>query len=593
VQRVFLIAGLSVLSYLFFRSENILLLSAGIAIFIFGMVTMGEGFKSSGGGALELFLRRQTSTKLKSIIFGIAATTIMQSSTLVSLLSISFLSAGLISLVQGTGILFGAQIGTTSGAWLVAGLGVKVDIAKYAMPIIIFGVIFLLQSSKTLKSAGQVLIGIGFLFLGVAYIKDGFEALGNDFNLAQYSIEGMPGVFAFFALGIIIAIITQSSLATIVLTIAALDAEQVSYVNALGVIIGANLGTTLTGLISSLGSNVEGKRLALLYLSFNIFICFLSIVFIYQLIILIKYEAIVLGIGESNYALKLALFHTTINTLGVMFLYPFIENIAALAQKIIRQKTDAGDDVLYLNSSITHEKAMREVARKEICHLYQNAADIMALGVHVKVADLHSERSVEETVKLRSKALDFDYEQMYQKKIKTIYGKIVNFIVISQSMSDNGDIVNDLAQLQKAAHSIVEALKDVKHLQKNLTKYMTSHNDGIKSGYNSIREHLLTQLRILERVFESDEGDLTVVLIAQLEMLSEKFDKNASLTLGALLKAGSVSPLMGSSLMNDNAYALHISKSLTDAAKILFIHKDIGQKETMQAVLSVDNGVKE
>ncbi|MDR1976358.1 MAG: Na/Pi symporter [Campylobacteraceae bacterium] len=593
MQRVFLIAGLSVLSYLFFRSENILLLSAGIAIFIFGMVTMGEGFKSSGGGALELFLRRQTSTKLKSIIFGIAATTIMQSSTLVSLLSISFLSAGLISLVQGTGILFGAQIGTTSGAWLVAGLGVKVDIAKYAMPIIIFGVIFLLQSSKTLKSAGQVLIGIGFLFLGVAYIKDGFEALGNDFNLAQYSIEGMPGVFAFFALGIIIAIITQSSLATIVLTIAALDAEQVSYVNALGVIIGANLGTTLTGLISSLGSNVEGKRLALLYLSFNIFICFLSIVFIYQLIILIKYEAIVLGIGESNYALKLALFHTTINTLGVMFLYPFIENIAALAQKIIRQKTDAGDDVLYLNSSITHEKAMREVARKEICHLYQNAADIMALGVHVKVADLHSERSVEETVKLRSKALDFDYEQMYQKKIKTIYGKIVNFIVISQSMSDNGDIVNDLAQLQKAAHSIVEALKDVKHLQKNLTKYMTSHNDGIKSGYNSIREHLLTQLRILERVFESDEGDLTVVLIAQLEMLSEKFDKNASLTLGALLKAGSVSPLMGSSLMNDNAYALHISKSLTDAAKILFIHKDIGQKETMQAVLSVDNGVKE
>ncbi|MDR2635840.1 MAG: Na/Pi symporter, partial [Campylobacteraceae bacterium] len=241
MQRVFLIAGLAFLAYLFFKSEDILLLSAGIAIFIFGMIIMGEGFKSSGGGALELFLRRQTSTKLKSIIFGAAATAVMQSSTLVSLLSISFLSAGFISLVQGMGILFGSQIGTTSGAWLVAGLGVKVDIAKYAMPIIIFGVIFLLQSSKRFKSIGQVLIGIGFLFLGVAYIKDGFEAIGNNFNLAQYSIDGMAGVLIFFALGIVIAIVTQSSLATIVLTIAALNAEQVSYINALGIVIGANL----------------------------------------------------------------------------------------------------------------------------------------------------------------------------------------------------------------------------------------------------------------------------------------------------------------------------------------------------------------
>ncbi|MDR0761621.1 MAG: Na/Pi symporter [Campylobacteraceae bacterium] len=593
MQRVFLIAGLAFLSYLFFKSENILLLSAGIAIFIFGMVAMGEGFKSSGGGALELFLRRQTSTKLKSIFFGIAATTIMQSSTLVSLLSISFLSAGFLSLVQGIGILFGSQIGTTSGAWLIAGFGVKVDIAKYAMPVIIFGVIFLLQSSKKFKSIGQVLVGIGFLFLGVAYIKDGFEAIGNDFNLAQYSMNGITGVIIFFALGIVIAIITQSSLATIVLTIAALNAEQVSYINALGIVIGANLGTTMTGLISSLGSNVDGKRLALLYLAFNIFICVLSIVFIYQLIVLIRYEAIAFGIDESNYALKLALFHTTINVFGVAFLYPWIENIAAVAQKIIRQKTNAEDDVLYLSSSITHEKAIREAVCKEICHLYRNATNIMTFGIHITPKDLYSDKSAEEVIKLRAGTLDFDYEQMYQKKIKTIYGKIVNFVVISQSMSENENIVKDLTQLQKAAHSIVEALKDVKHLQKNLTKYIASPNKGIKDGYNSIREYLLTQFRILIKVFESDEEDLIVVLIAQLEMLSEKFDKNALFTLGTLLKAGSISPLIGSSLMNDNAYAVQISKSLIQAAKIIFIHKDIAQRETMQAVLSENNEIKE
>lgn len=586
MQRVFLIAVLAFLSYLFFKSENILLLSAGIAIFIFGMIIMGEGFKSSGGGALELFLRRQASTKLKSIVFGAAASAIMQSSTLVSLLSISFLSANFITLAQGIGIIFGSQIGTTSGAWLIGGLGVKVDIAKYAMPIIIFGVIFLLQSSKRFKSIGQVLIGIGFLFLGVAYIKEGFEAIGNDFNLAQYSIDGMSGVLIFFALGIVIAVVTQSSLAAIVLTIAALNAEQVSYMNALGIVIGANLGTTMTGLISSLGSNVDGKRLAFLYLAFNAFICVLSIAFIYQLITLVKYEAIAFGIDENNYALKLALFHTTINFLGVAFLYPWIEYIAAAAQKIIRQKSNAEDDVLYLSSPITHEKAIREAVRKEICHLYQNAANIMALGIHVTPEDLHSDKKAEEVIKLRSRELDFDYEQIYQKKIKTVYGKIVNFIIISQSSGADEGIVGDLTQLQKAALNIVEALKDLKHLQKNLTKYMISPNSGIKNGYNAIREHLLTQFRILDKVFKSEEEDLGVIFIAQLETFSEKFEKNASLMLGTLLKSGSVSPLMGSSLMNDNAYAAQISKSLIQAAKIIFIHKDMAQKETMQAALS-------
>ncbi|MDR2099259.1 MAG: Na/Pi symporter, partial [Campylobacteraceae bacterium] len=497
--KAFLFAGLATLSYIFFKSANMLLLFAGIAIFIFGMIIMGEGFKNSGGGALELFLRRQTSTKLKSIIFGAAAAAVMQSSTLVSLLSISFLSAGFITLVQGVGIIFGSQIGTTSGAWLIGGLGVNVDIEKYAMPLIVFGVIFMFQSSKKFKSVGQVFVGIGLLFLGVAYIKDGFEALGNDFNLAQYSIDGITGVLVFSLLGIIIAIITQSSLATIVLTIAALNAEQVSYMNALGIIIGANIGTTITGVVSSLGSNVDGKRLAFLYFFFNLFIGALSLIFIYQIVMLIRYEAIFLGIGDNNYALKLALFHTTINLLGVVALYPIIENIASLAQKIIRQKTSAQDDVLYLGSSITHANAIREAARKEICHLYENAVPMLAFGIHVRGSDIYSEISAEETIKLRAKELDFDYEQMYQQKIKTIYGKILNFIVISQSTSENENIVKDLTQLQKAAQNVVEALKDLKHLQKNLTKYMISPNMGIKDGYNSIREHLLAQFRILDK----------------------------------------------------------------------------------------------
>jgi phosphate:Na+ symporter len=539
---------------------------------------MEEGFKSSSGGTLEKFLREHTSTKIKSILFGAISAMLMQSSTLISLVTISFLSAGLIDLVQGIGIIFGSQIGTTSGAWLVAGFGVSVDIEKYAMPIIIFGVIFLLQSSKKLKDLGRVLIGIGLLFLGVAYIKDGFEALGHDFDLSQYSIEGIKGVLVFFIVGIVVAVITQSSLATIVLTIAALSAGQVSYLNALGIVIGANLGTTFTALISSLSSNVEGKRLAFVYLLFNAILCVLSIVFIKQLAILVNYEAIIFGISSDNYGLKLAIFHSTINIVMVLALYPFIDKVSALSKKIIKRKVggwDEEDDILYINSSsINHENVMREVARKEICHLYANASKIMTLGIHVELSAMDSNLSPEDMISFCNTPLDFDYEELYQKRIKKIYGKIINFIVIAQSNTTDEKTIKELANFQKAALCIVEALKDVKHLQKNMTKHMLSQNIDIKNGYDQIRITLFTQFTILNKIFEEDKSEFASQLIEQLEALREKFDISAARFLGNLLKTNKVSPLIGASLINDNSYTYQISGNLIEAAKIIAVKKE-------------------
>lgn len=578
MQKILIPTAFVILSYIFFQNENILLLCSGIAIFILGMIMMGEGFKSSSGGTLEKFLHKYTSTKIKSILFGAASAALMQSSTLISLVTISFLSAGLIGLVQGIGIILGSQIGTTTGAWLIAGLGISVDIKKYAMPIIIFGVILLLQSSKKLKSLGQVFIGIGLLFLGVAYIKDGFEVLGHDFDLSQYAIGGMKGILVFFIIGIVVAVVTQSSLATIVLTIAALNAEQISYQNALGVVIGANLGTTFTALISSLSSNTEGKRLVFVYLLFNAILCVLSIVFIKQLAILVNYEAVVLGIASDNYGLKLATFHTTINAAMVLALYPFIDKISTLSQKIIRRKIGGfyeEDDVLYINnSSISHENAMKEVVRKEIYHLYSNASKIMTLGIHVKLSALNLDLNSEDIINLYDAPLDFDYEELYQKRIKKIYGKIINFIIIAQSNTENRDTIKELADFQKAALCIVEALKDVKHLQKNMIKHMSSQNIDIKRGYSQIRVNLFAQLKILNKVFEENEYAAASQLIEQLEIMREKFDKNAGRFLGSLLKSDKISPLIGASLINDNSYSYHISGNLIEAAKIIAIKKE-------------------
>ena len=184
LNKILLPSILLILAWGFWISPDFKAISAGVAIFLFGMLSLEEGFRAFTGGTLERLLRRTTSSTWKSLVFGIVSTTAMQSSSLVSVITISFLSAGLITLGAGIGIIFGANLGTTTGAWLIAGFGLKVDIAAYAMPMLAFGVILIFQSSKALKGVGYILAGLGFLFLGIAYMKDGFESFKSTIDIS-------------------------------------------------------------------------------------------------------------------------------------------------------------------------------------------------------------------------------------------------------------------------------------------------------------------------------------------------------------------------------------------------------------------------
>ena len=162
MRKILLPTIFALLAYGFWLSPNFKEIASGVAIFLFGMLSLEEGFKAFTGGVLENWLRRSTNSLSKSLCFGFFSTSVMQSSSLVSVIAISFLSAGLISLSAGIGIIFGANLGTTTGAWLVAGFGLKVNISAYAMPMIVFGVILLFQKSKELRGIGYVLTGLGF-----------------------------------------------------------------------------------------------------------------------------------------------------------------------------------------------------------------------------------------------------------------------------------------------------------------------------------------------------------------------------------------------------------------------------------------------
>ncbi len=166
MQKVIIPVAIFALCYVFYRFSASVEIISGAAIFLFGMLVLEDGFKMLSGGFLEKMMKSVTGNTAKSIVFGAVSTTIMQSSTLISLFAISFVSAGIISLIQGVGIIFGSNLGNSTGAWIIASIGNKANISAFALPIIAFGVIFLFQKAKTIKGVGDFLAGIGFSVLG-------------------------------------------------------------------------------------------------------------------------------------------------------------------------------------------------------------------------------------------------------------------------------------------------------------------------------------------------------------------------------------------------------------------------------------------
>ena len=340
------------LGYALLASSEFQTVAAGVAIFLFGMTYLEQGFATFTGGSFEKLLEKSTKTLPRSLGFGVATTTVMQSSSLVSVLTISFLSAGLLGLREGIGIIFGANLGTTTGAWLIAGFGMKVKISAYAMPMIVFGLVFIMQKSKRVVGAGRILAGMGFLFLGIHFMKEGFGTLQESIDLARYAMTGLGGLLLFALMGAVATIVMQSSHATLMLIIAALATGQVTYENALALAIGANVGTTVTAVLGALNANAAGRRLAGAHFIFNVATGLIAIVAIAPLRATVDAISNGVGIAADDWTLKLAVFHTVFNLVGVVVMVPFIGRLQEfLERKIPERKADLTSRARYLNKA--------------------------------------------------------------------------------------------------------------------------------------------------------------------------------------------------------------------------------------------------
>lgn len=596
MKRLFLLLTIVGLSYAFMQSKNVLSISAGVAIFLFGMLSLEEGFRFFSGGLLDKFLKKLTSKIYKSIIFGAVTTTLVQSSGIVAVIAISFISAGLIGLSQGVGIVLGGNIGTTTGAWLIAGFGLKISIATYAMPMLVFGTLFIFQSNKKLKGLGYVLTGLGFSFLGIAYMKEGFEAFKETIDLTQYAVGGFKGILLFTFIGAIATIVMQSSHASLVLILTAMAASQITYENAIALTIGANIGTTITAVIGSLGASLDGKKLAGAHFIINTVTAFIAIFIVPQFIDLIEFTAPFLGIANNDYALKLALYHTYFNILCVAFFAPLVDQMVILLNRIFVEKKaeeSERDDVLYISElALDFQDTAQKVLFKETKHLYANVFDIITKALSIYKEDVTSGMEIEDIIKLRHHVLHVNMDEFYEKRIKDIYGKIINFAILAQGKFSE-EASKELIAIKNANIRIVEAFKAAKHMQKNMLIYIESDNEYIRNEYNHIRKNLIKQLRNMQMIFNTTEEDVAVLLLSKLKLDAQKYDIAANKSLDNLIRTNKITYSMATSLMNDTTYANTISTELTEVANILFIHEDSELKEGREALLLDENEVND
>ena len=570
------------LAYGFWVSPTFKDIAAGVAIFLFGMLCMEEGFRAFSGGTLESLLRASTDKTWKSLTFGILTTTVMQSSSLVSVITISFLSAGLIGLAEGIGIIFGANLGTTTGAWIVAGFGLKVNLSAYALPMLVFGVLLIFQRHRGLKGAGWILAGLGFLFLGIHYMKEGFAGFADHLDLTRYALGGVAGLLLYSLFGALATVIMQSSHATLVLIITALGAGQITYENALALAIGANVGTTVTAVLGALNATVDGKRLAGAHLIFNLGTGLVALVLIDYFVRAVDAVSQAVGIPSDDYTLKLAVFHTLFNGIGILIFTPLIGRLVILLTRILKGERRTHDMPRYLNdASLEFPEVALTALRRETQHLFNNAFSIIAHGVNLRRSEINSDKDLNELLEPRGEVIEVDIDQQYELMIKDLYSANMLFYTRSAARMPE-DKAAKMQGLWQASVDIVAAIKSTKHLRKNLVRYTRSPNAAIRREYNRFRVRIGELLRDLAALRAEDQD--TVVLLSLDAIRVEIADsyRVSHKVVDSLIRDGAISAQMATSLMNDSRYVNEIMMRLLSMAEGLLAASekaDVGMPE--------------
>ncbi|MCT0249623.1 Na/Pi cotransporter family protein [Synechococcus sp. CS-205] len=316
----------------------------GLGLFLMGMTVMTESLRTLAGSSLRAWLLRFTRTPWTGALIGAATTAALQSSSATTVATVGFVQAGLISFPSSLGIIFGANVGSTGLGWLVALLGLKLDLAGLMPPVIAVGACLRLLGRGRLAQIGFALAGFGVLFLGIGTLQEAMAGHGVLLQPERFDGASLSGRFQLVLLGLLTTVITQSSGAGVATALTALTAGAIDLAQAGALVIGMDVGTTITAQIASLGANLSARRTAAAHLVFNLATAGLA--FVLLPVYLTLGQRWLAGAIAADPEFALTAFHTGFNLLGVALLLPFTHSFARLIQSLLpAQEGRAADDL--------------------------------------------------------------------------------------------------------------------------------------------------------------------------------------------------------------------------------------------------------
>lgn len=341
--------------------------AGGLGLFLLGMSMMTDGLKLAAGRALEQILAGATRTRWHALGSGVLVTSLVQSSSAVTVATIGFVNAGLLSLGGALWVLFGANVGTTMTGWIVALVGLKFKVEALAMPLAGLGALLRLTGEGRRSGAiGTALAGFGLLFMGIALLQQAFAGLVGQIALPQG--EGLLAVLAQLGIGALMTVLMQSSSAAMAITLTAANGGLIDAQGAAAVVIGANVGTTVTALLAAIGATPNARRAASAHVVFNLLTGAVALLLLPWLIGVLAHAREALDLPPDP-ATKLALFHTTFNLLGVLLMWPLAARLTRWLQQRFRAREEDEaqpqflDDTVLAVPTLALDALAREVGR--------------------------------------------------------------------------------------------------------------------------------------------------------------------------------------------------------------------------------------
>lgn len=447
---------------------TILQLIGSLAFLLYGMNQMSDGIQKSAGKGLQDALGFMTGNRFAGFLTGLILTMIIQSSGATTVMEVTFVNAGLMTLVQSVGVTFGANIGTTITAWIVALFGFHFNIESFAIPI--FGLGFILTTFKKLhkENVGEAIMGFGLLFIGLSWLSKTISPENGTLNFLQHCGDfGFWSILIGVVIGIVLTALIHSSSAETAIVITMAYNGLISWEFSAALVIGSNIGSTIDAVLAAWNAKADAKRCALVHVMFNVMTVILAVIFLQPLLQLIDW--IVPGTPQENITYHIAMLHTVLKTLTSLICLPFTTQIAALATKLIKSDPNETPNIYKLEFSETGGK---ENAAAYLIRAEKEISD-MTLLVTKMFERIHDGFSDRTDNFIANNMEDLEKQEDYADQMKE---QITKYLIGCSRLPLSEQQANSIATMQQIVDDLEEMTDDCYNvalmLQKSIDKKM-------------------------------------------------------------------------------------------------------------------------